>query len=87
MTPVRKKAQTKRAPTTKGWVVRILTGRTRGWQARKPFGAVDKSTRSRRFRSKLFSDRMYGGSTKANAAAHKWLKTGAVQRPIKKGNK
>ena len=83
----KRKAAASRPKPTKGWVVRILTGRTRGWQARQPFGPVDKDTRSRRFRSKLFSDRMYGGSTKANAAAAKWLKTGVVQRPIKKPSK
>lgn len=80
-----RQTKTKKPTTVKGWVVRILTGRTRGWQARKPFGAVDKATRSRRFRSRLFSDRIYGGSTKAQQAARRWLETGAVARPTKKG--
>ncbi|MDX2194361.1 MAG: hypothetical protein NW201_13480 [Gemmatimonadales bacterium] len=57
------------------WLVRIASERTRtkGWQARIPFGEVVPGTRSRRFRSKLFSDRAHGGSRKAKAAAEAWI--------------
>lgn len=58
-----------------GWIVRIITGRTKGWQARVPFGKVNPDTRARRFRSKLFSDLLHGGSKAAKAKAERWLKT------------
>jgi hypothetical protein len=58
------------------WIVRVHSKRTKtkGWQARIPFGKVNPATKSRRFRSKLFSDSVYGGSTKARKAAERWLK-------------
>lgn len=60
----------------KGWVVRVrsATSNTKGWQARIPYGKVIAQTKSRRFRSRLFSDTVYGGSIKAKQAALRWLK-------------
>jgi len=60
-----------------GWVVRIRSkeSKTKGWQARIPYGKTNPATKSRRFRSKLFSDAIYGGSEKARRAALRWLKT------------
>lgn len=61
------------------WIVRVRSkqSKTKGWQARIPYGAVNPSTKSRRYRSRLFSDAAFGGSTKAKAAAERWLKSGA----------
>jgi hypothetical protein len=56
------------------WIVRVRSASTKGWQARLPFGKVNPETKSRRFRSKLFSDSVYGGSKKARAAAERWLR-------------
>ena len=47
---------------------------TKGWQVRLPFGKVNPKTKSRRFRSRLFSDSVYGGSKKAKKAAERWLR-------------
>jgi hypothetical protein len=60
----------------KGWVVRVRSAKsnTKGWQARIPYGKVQEHTKSRRFRSRLFSDTLYGGSLKAKEAALRWLK-------------
>ena len=59
------------------WIVRVRSkqSNTKGWQARIPFGKVNPDTKSRRFKSKLFSDAVYGGSNKARQAAEKWLKS------------
>jgi hypothetical protein len=35
---------------------------------------VNPKTKSRRFRSRLFSDAVYGGSRKAKLAAQRWLR-------------
>lgn len=56
------------------WIVRVRSESTKGWQVRLPFGRVNPKTKSRRFRSKLFSDSVFGGSRKARAAAERWLK-------------
>jgi len=70
----------------KGWVVRVRSAKsnTKGWQARIPYGKVIAQTKSRRFRSRLFSDTVHGGSIKAKQAALRWLKktaaTGASKR-------
>jgi hypothetical protein len=37
---------------------------------------VNPKTKSRRFRSRLFSDAIYGGSRKAKLAAQRWLRRG-----------
>ena len=66
--------------TRTGWIVRIITGRTKGWQARVPFGKVNPDTKARRYKSKLFSDLLHGGSNKAKAAAEKWLKATSKKR-------
>lgn len=58
------------------WIVRVRSASTKGWQARLPFGKVNPKTKSRRFRSRLFSDAVYGGSKKAKAAAERWLRRG-----------
>jgi hypothetical protein len=57
-----------------GWIVRVRSESTKGWQARLPFGKVNPETKSRRFKSRLFSDSVYGGSRKAKLAAQRWLK-------------
>lgn len=59
------------------WIVRVRSkqSNTKGWQARIPYGKVNPDTKSRRFRSKLFSDAVYGGAEKAKRAAEKWLKS------------
>lgn len=59
----------------KGWVVRVrsASSNTKGWQARLPYGKVIAHTKSRRFKSRLFSDAVYGGSLKAKRAAARWL--------------
>jgi hypothetical protein len=59
------------------WIVRVRSkqSNTKGWQARIPFGKVNPDTKSRRFKSKLFSDAVYGGSHKARAAAERWLRS------------
>jgi hypothetical protein len=64
----------------KGWVVRVRSAKsnTKGWQARIPFGKVIAQTKSRRFRSRLFSDAVHGGSIKAKQAALRWLKKAAA---------
>ncbi|MGH7561343.1 MAG: hypothetical protein ACRENB_10025 [Gemmatimonadales bacterium] len=58
------------------WIVRIKSkvSNTKGWQARIPFGKVNPDTKSRRYRSRLFSDAVYGGAKKAKQAAVRWLK-------------
>lgn len=58
------------------WVVRVKSkkSKTKGWQARIPYGKVNPKIKSRRYRSKLFSDALHGGSAKAKAAAERWLK-------------
>lgn len=58
------------------WIVRVRSKRshTKGWQARVPFGKVNPDTKSRRYRSRLFSDAAHGGSLKAKRAAERWLK-------------
>ena len=58
------------------WIVRIRSkeSRTKGWQARIPYGKIKPGAKSRRYRSRLFSDAVYGGSTKAKKAAERWLK-------------
>ena len=60
----------------KGWVVRVRSAKsnTKGWQARIPYGKVIAETKSRRFKSRLFSDTVYGGSIKAKEVALRWLK-------------
>ncbi|HEV8148723.1 MAG TPA: hypothetical protein VGP61_00920 [Gemmatimonadales bacterium] len=58
------------------WIVRVRSASTKGWQARLPFGKVNPDTKSRRFKSRLFSDALYGGSRKAKLAAMRWLKRG-----------
>jgi len=58
------------------WIVRVRSASTKGWQARLPFGKVNPKTKSRRFRSKLFSDAVHGGSRKAKLAAERWLRRG-----------
>ena len=64
----------------KGWVVRVRSAKsnTKGWQARIPYGKVIAHTKSRRFRSRLFSDTVHGGSIKAKQAALRWLKKTAA---------
>jgi len=59
------------------WIVRVRSTRskTKGWQARVPYGKVNPEHKSRRFRSRLFSDAVYGGSLKAKRAAMRWLKS------------
>ncbi len=59
------------------WIVRVRSkqSKTKGWQARIPFGKVNPKTKSRRYRSRLFSDAAYGGSRKAERAAERWLRT------------
>ena len=59
----------------KGWVVRVRSAKsnTKGWQARLPYGKVIPHTKSRRFKSRLFSDAVHGGSIKAKQAAARWL--------------
>lgn len=59
-----------------GWIVRIRSeaSNTKGWQARRPFGKVNPATKSRRYRSRLFSDAVYGGAAKAKQAALRWLR-------------
>lgn len=54
----------------RGHVVRIKQpGRyTLGWQARIPYRKAP-----RRYRSRLFSDQMYGGSYAAYLEARQWL--------------
>ena len=58
------------------WVVRVVSkaSNTKGWQARVPYGKVDPRSKSRRYRSRLFSDAIYGGSKKAKLAAIRWLR-------------
>jgi hypothetical protein len=58
------------------WIVRVRSkqSNTKGWQARIPYGPVNPATKSRRYRSRLFSDAAFGGSIKAKRAAEKWLK-------------
>jgi hypothetical protein len=56
------------------WIVRVRSASTKGWQVRLPFGKVNPKTKSRRFRSRLFSDSVYGGSKKAKRAAERWLR-------------
>ena len=56
------------------WIVRVRSTNTKGWQARIPFGKVNPKTKSRRFKSRLFSDAVYGGSGKPKRAAERWLK-------------
>ena len=58
------------------WVVRVKSkkSKTKGWQARIPFGKVNPKIKSRRYKSRLFSDALYGGSNKAKLAAMRWLK-------------
>ena len=53
------------------WIVRVRSASTKGWQARLPYGKVNPKTKSRRFRSRLFSDAVYGGSRKAKQAAER----------------
>ncbi|HLB54909.1 MAG TPA: hypothetical protein VJK71_07370 [Gemmatimonadales bacterium] len=62
------------------WIVRVRSkqSNTKGWQARIPFGKVNPDTKSRRFKSKLFSDAVHGGSKKARRAAERWLRTAAT---------
>ena len=62
------------------WIVRVRSTNTKGWQGRLPFGKVNPKTKSRRFRSKLFSDALYGGSRKAKRAAERWLKKASPKR-------
>jgi hypothetical protein len=64
----------------KGWVVRVRSAKsnTKGWQARIPYGKVIAQTKSRRFRSRLFSDTVHGGSIKAKQAALRWLRKNAA---------
>jgi len=64
------------------WIVRVRSkqSNTKGWQARIPFGKVNPETKSRRFKSKLFSDAVHGGSKKARRAAERWLKAEASSR-------
>jgi hypothetical protein len=59
------------------WIVRVRSkqSNTKGWQARIPFGKVNPDTKSRRFKSRLFSDAVYGGSNKARSAAERWLRS------------
>jgi len=59
------------------WIVRVRSkqSNTKGWQARIPYGPVNPDTKSRRYRSRLFSDAAFGGSIKAKRAAERWLKT------------
>ena len=59
------------------WIVRVRSkqSNTKGWQARIPYGPVNPDTKSRRYRSRLFSDAAHGGSIKAKRAAERWLKT------------
>ncbi len=73
----------------KGWIVRVRSAKsnTKGWQARIPFGKVIAHTKSRRFRSRLFSDTVHGGSLKAKHAAEKWLKSAASRKPAKRSAK
>lgn len=67
----------------KGWVVRVRSAKsnTKGWQARIPYGKVIADTKSRRFKSRLFSDTLHGGSIKAKKAALRWLKKTAATPP------
>lgn len=70
-----------------GWVVRVRSAKsnTKGWQARIPFGKVIADAKSRRFKSKLFSDTLCGGSIKAKRAALRWLKkTAAADALVKR---
>jgi hypothetical protein len=64
------------------WIVRVRSkqSNTKGWQARIPFGKVNPDTKSRRFKSKLFSDAVHGGSNKARLAAERWLKSQGGKR-------
>jgi hypothetical protein len=64
------------------WIVRVRSkqSNTKGWQARIPFGKVNPDTKSRRFKSKLFSDAVYGGSNKARGAAERWLRSQGGKR-------
>jgi hypothetical protein len=66
----------------KGWIVRVRSAKsnTKGWQARVPFGKVVPETKSRRFRSRLFSDTVHGGSLKAKRAAMRWLKSATAEK-------
>ncbi len=61
------------------WIVRVRSkeSNTKGWQARIPFGKVNPKTKSRRYKSRLFSDAVYGGSHKAELAARRWLRAAA----------
>jgi hypothetical protein len=71
----------------KGWVVRVrsATSNTKGWQARIPYGKVVAQTKSRRFKSRLFSDTVHGGSIKAKQAALRWLKKSTAGSAPKRG--
>ncbi len=73
------------------WIVRVRSkqSNTKGWQARIPFGRVNPDTKSRRFKSRLFSDAVYGGSKKARNAAERWLRSQAAGKgkPKKKGRR
>jgi len=64
------------------WIVRVRSkeSNTKGWQARIPFGKVNPKTKSRRYKSRLFSDAVYGGSRKAELAARRWLRAAASAR-------
>ncbi len=76
------KRKTRRRPRVtkrhaRGQIVRIDSdaSRTHAWQARWSLrrGVHPWGGESPRYRSRIFSDKMFGGSAKALKAAHRWL--------------